>query len=99
MNPHKSPSCPSIENLSGWCDSQTQCRARGCAYDISKRPAAPPSPIPVAPLAPVQYPLAKEVFMQQYVLNRAHGHIGGLQGREAAREAMAAWAEIRKACE
>jgi len=42
--------------------------------------------------------LEKHEFMQQYVLNRAIGHNGGLCGKKAAREASLAWEVIIEEC-
>lgn len=42
--------------------------------------------------------LEKHQFMQQYVLNRAIGHSGGLGGAVCAKEAAEAWEYIIKEC-
>lgn len=42
--------------------------------------------------------LEKEEFMQKYVLNRAKGHTGGLEGWRAVTEAEEAYNKIKELC-
>lgn len=41
-------------------------------------------------------PLNHEQFLQQYLLNRALGHVGGLEARFAVKSAEEGWQEIQK---
>jgi len=54
-----------------------------------------PEPKPITFYTPEG--LTKQAFCQQYALNRAIGHTGGLDGTSAVREAKRAWDELEKA--
>lgn len=42
--------------------------------------------------------MTKREFVVQYVISRANTHLGGLEGRTAAKEAIYAWEVIEKEC-